>query len=145
MVSFNTHDRCPPEETSIIDRGISEYNEAVAPMHEVQPVSCFARSESGSVVGGAVGRRWDKICELQQLWVSDSYRRQGIGSQLLQAFEQHAKNHGCTLLHLETFSFQAPSFYQSRGYQIELERKGYPDGIIKYHMVKQLATTELNI
>lgn len=142
MVSLSLHDSCPPEETATIDRGIGEANDAAAPLHEVQPVSCFAKSDSGSVVGGAVGRRWGECCELQQLWVAPSHRRQGIGSQLLLAFEEHARRHGCTFFYLETFSFQTPELYQSRGYQIEYERRGYPHGIVKYHMVKRVGGDE---
>ncbi|TWU30023.1 GNAT family N-acetyltransferase [Bythopirellula polymerisocia] len=137
MISLSTHDGCPQEVSAIIDSGIGEANDAAAPLHEVQPISCFARSGSGSVVGGAIGRRWGACCELQQLWVAPSHRRQGIGSQLLMAFEEHAKRHGCTYFCLETFSFQTPELYQSRGYQVEYERKGYPHRIVKYHMIKQ--------
>ena len=137
-VSLSTHDSYPPEESAIIDQGIGEANDAAAPLHEVQPISCFARSDSDAVVGGAVGRWWGECCELQQLWVEPSCRRQGIGGQLLTAFEEHAKLRGCTCIYLETFSFQTPGLYLSRGYQVEFERKGYPRGIVKYHMVKQV-------
>jgi len=139
MATFSTHDNCPLEDSAIVDSGIGESNDAAAPLHEVQPISCFARSASDSVIGGAIGRRWGECCELQQVWVATSHRRQGIGSQLLRAFEEHAKLQGCTSVYLETFSFQAPGLYLSRGYQVELERKGYPLGIVKYHMVKQVS------
>jgi ribosomal protein S18 acetylase RimI-like enzyme len=138
MVTLSTHDSCPPDESAIIDNGIGEANDEAAPLHEVQAISCFAKSNSDDVIGGAVGRWWGECCELQQLWVEPSCRRQGIGSQLLTAFEEYAILQGCNCFHLETFSFQAPGLYLSRGYQVELERKGYPQGIVKYHMVKQI-------
>ena len=135
-LTFSTHDGHPPEESARIDHGLGESNDAAAPLHEVQPISCFARLESGQVVGGAVGRWWGKGCELQQLWVEPSHRCQGIGTQLIQAFEAHARSHGCTSFYLETFSFQALGLYRSPGYQVEYERTGYPHGIVKYHMGK---------
>jgi len=142
MVSISTHDSCPSEEAAIVDRGIGDSDNAAAPLHEVQPISCFARSESGLVIGGAIGRRWGACCELRQLWVEPSHRMQGIGNELLLAFEEHAKSHGCTLFFLATFDFQAPGLYQSHGYHVEFERKGYPHGIVKYHMVKQVVGVE---
>jgi GNAT superfamily N-acetyltransferase len=78
------HDSYPPE-TALVDRGLGE--------------------ATGRVVGGAVGRWWGECCELQQLWVEPSYRRRGIGTQLIQAFEARAREHGCSTFYLETFSF----------------------------------------
>jgi len=135
-VTLSTHDSYPPEESACVDHGLGASNDAAAPLHEVQPISCFARLQSGKVVGGAVGRWWGECCELQQLWVEPSHRRQGIGTQLIQAFEAHARSHGCKSFYLETFSFQAPGLYRSLGYQVEHERSGYPHGIVKYNMGK---------
>ena len=138
MISYSVHDGCPPSESAIVDTGLEESNLAAAPLDEVQAISCFARDEAGTVVGGAIGRVWRECCELQQLWVTPPQRREGIGSRLLQKFEQHAAGHGCRLVILETFNFQAPELYQSHGYQVEYERKGYPHGIVKYHLAKRI-------
>jgi GNAT superfamily N-acetyltransferase len=137
-MTFNvsTHDSYPPQETALVDRGLGEANDAAAPLHEVRPLSCFARTDDGRVVGGAVGRWWGQCCELQQLWVKASYRRRGIGTQLIQAFEARAREHGCLTFYLETFSFQTPHLYELLGYTVAYEHKVYPHGIIKYIMVK---------
>jgi mannose-6-phosphate isomerase-like protein (cupin superfamily)/GNAT superfamily N-acetyltransferase len=134
--TISTHDGHPTEEASLVDRGLGEANDAAAPLHEVRPLSCFARSESRKVVGGAIGRRWGPCCELQQLWVERSYRRRGIGARLVRAFEARAREHGCSSFYLETFSFQSPGLYRSLGYSVAHEHKLYPHGIIKYLMVK---------
>jgi GNAT superfamily N-acetyltransferase len=137
-VSISSHDSYPSEECALVDRGLGECNDAAAPLHEVQAISCFARSPSGHVIGGAVGRRWGSCCELQQLWVEPAHRHQGVASALIRAFEAHAHTHGCTSFYLETFSFQAPSLYIGLGYKVEYERTVYPHGIVKYHMGKQV-------
>lgn len=137
-ISIDTHDDCPQEDCALVDSGLGEANDAAAPLHEVRGVSCFARLPSGAVVGGAVGRWWGRCCELQQLWVEPSHRRQGIGTELVLAFEAKSRMHGCTSAYLETFSFQAPGLYTALGYKVEFERRGYPHGIVKYHMVKSL-------
>jgi ribosomal protein S18 acetylase RimI-like enzyme len=138
-LAFSTHDCYPPEETAIVDSGLGESNDSAAPLHEVEPISCFARTEDGRVIGGAVGRSWGLCCELQQLWVAPSHRRRGVGAQLVKNFEAHAFRRGCKSFYLETFSFQAPSLYRSLGYEVKYERKGYPHGITKFHMVKHVA------
>jgi len=141
-ISLSTHDDYTPEETAIVDAGLGEANAAAAPLHEVQPVSSFARTASGQVIGGAVGRRWGPCCELQQLWVEPTHRRTGVGTQLVMAFEAHARKHGCSSFYLETFNFQAPELYRSLGYSVAFENKVYPHGVIKYVMVKHVASAE---
>lgn len=137
-MSFNLsfHDSHPLEETALVDRGLGEANDAAAPLHEVQLLSCFARADDGAVIGGAVGRWWGRCCELQQLWVEPSHRLRGIGRQLIQAFEARAHEHGCSIFYLETFDFQAPHLYRSLGYTVAYELKVYPHGIVKSIMVK---------
>ncbi len=136
-ISVSSHDSYPPAETALVDSGLGVANNAAAPLHEVQPISCFARTESGQVIGGAVGRRWGSCCELQQLWVVPSHRRKGIGTQLIGAFEAHARSRGCLSFYLETFNFQTPGLYRSLGYEVAYEHKVYPHGIVKFIMVKQ--------
>ncbi len=137
-ISVTGYDSYPAEECALVDQGLGAFNDAAAPLHEVQAIACFARDSSGKVVGGAVGRRWGTCCELQQLWVQPEQRRQGVGSALVRAFEAHASSHGCTSFYLETFSFQAPSLYMGLGYAVEYQRTVYPHGIVKYHMGKQM-------
>ena len=43
----------------------------------------------------------------------------------------------CHNFYLETFSFQAPNFYRSLGYEVRLELHGYTGGVVKYTMVRE--------
>lgn len=135
---IRAHDSHPAEETAAVDAGLGADNDRAAPLHEVQPLACFARDGAGRLVGGAVGRRWGGLCELQQLWVDERQRRQGLGSALVRAFESHALRHGCTLVYLETLSFQAPALYRRLGYRVEFLRRGFPHGIVKYHLARTI-------
>ncbi len=140
-ILYVAQDGLPPE-SEIVDKGLGEFNDRAAPLHEVQALSCFAREEGGKVVGGALGRRWGGLCELQQLWVDESHRSAGLGTRLVQEFERHAVRAGCKSFYLETLSFQAPEFYKKLGYRVVLVRSGYPHDIVKYHMVKELSGAE---
>ena len=135
---YESHDGLPAEESAIVDKGLGEFNDQAAPLHEVQPLCCFVRDDVGQVVGGAIGRRWGELCELQQLWVEASHRGRGLGIRLVQEFERHAMKKGCRSFYLETLSFQAPEFYKKLGYKVAYSRSGYPHGIGKYHMVKDV-------
>jgi GNAT superfamily N-acetyltransferase len=134
---FTVHDTVPEPEGALVDAGLDASNAAAAPLQDVVPLSCFARLPSGAVVGGAVGRTWGECCELQQLWVDEARRRQGIGADLVRAFEAHAQARGCRTYYLETFSFQAPSLYRSLGYEVAVALEGFGPGIVKYLMVRR--------
>jgi GNAT superfamily N-acetyltransferase len=100
-VSIRLHNEHPLPESAVADEGIGHSNDAAAPLHEIKPLACFARSESNEVIGGAIGRRWGGCCELEQLWVKPEYRHNGIATQLVAAFEGLAQTHGCSTFFLE--------------------------------------------
>jgi GNAT superfamily N-acetyltransferase len=136
-VEITVHDEIPAREGSIVDEGLGSSNEALAPLQEVRRLSSFARLPGGDVIGGAVGRTWGACCELQQLWVRPGHRHQGIGSRLVRAFEARGEALGCRTFYLETFSFQAPTLYRTLGYETRFELRGFPQGIVKYVMVRE--------
>lgn len=136
--TFNCCDQATDPDLLVIDRGIGQYNRTVSKLDTTISLFVFVRDDQQAIVGGAVGRTWGKCCELQQLWVSEDARRLGIGSELLEQFELESKVRQCSQINLETFSFQAPRFYQARGYQVVLETSGFPDGVVKYSMRKHL-------
>jgi GNAT superfamily N-acetyltransferase len=138
IVNLTVHDDDGLPEAALIEAGLDATNAAVAALRNVRPLLVFAREQSETVVGGAVGRTWGECCELRQLWVADSHRRCGLGTRLVREVERSARQRGCRLLYLETFSFQAKPFYEKLGYQVAAEIKGFEDGIVKYLMTRDL-------
>ena len=134
-LSISIHDALPEADAARVDAGLDASNFAAAPLHQVQPLSCFAHLD-GRVLGGAIGRTWGACCELQQLWVEPVWRRRGLGAELVRAFERHAAERGCRTFYLETFSFQAPALYASLGYAVKHELHGFAPGVVKYLMVR---------
>ena len=138
-LTFTVHDDVPRDDGRAVDAGLGESNAAAAPLHEVRPLSCFARTAAGQLVGGVVGRTWGSCCEVRQLWVEPAHRRAGIGTSLVRELERHAEARGCRTFYLETFSFQAPDFYRALGYRAELVIDGYAPDIRKYTMIRRSA------
>ncbi len=122
-----------------VDSGLGDFNLAEPAIGDVRPLHAIAQDQSGKTIGGAIGRTWGQCCELQQFWVSKSHRRKGVGSLLMQAFECEAIARGCLLVYLDTFSFQAPSFYASRGYVEALRVTGFTGNVFKITMHKHLS------
>ena len=137
QLQHSVHDDVGPAgAAALIDQGLGDFNDAAAPLHEVQPLSCFVHDAAGQLLGGAVGRSWGACCELQQLWVHAAWRRRGVGSALVRQFEARAGECGCNLFYLETFNFQAPALYRGLGWEVALANDFYPHGIVKYTLHK---------
>ncbi len=124
-------------DAEIIDNGLERSNQLTAPLNLVRPILCTVRKD-GALLGGARGRMWGTAAELQQLWVTEAQRGQGIGSELVRRFEAFASERGCRTFYLETFSFQAPTLYKRLGYKQAAGIDGFPDGIRKMLMIKKL-------
>ena len=137
-LAYQVHDEPPASSLALVDAGLDKANHAAAPLADVRPLASFAHARGGRLVAGAVGRTWGQCCELQQLWVEPDHRRQGVASRLLQLFEARAADRGCRYFYLETFSFQAPGFYQKQGYRSAIQLDGFSAGITKQLMVKRL-------
>lgn len=73
------------------------------------------------------------------LFVDEKYRHQRLGSRLLLKAEQDAKEMGITLIHLDTFDFQAKDFYLKHGFQVFGILEDCPAaGHKRYYMKKKL-------
>ena len=80
---------------------------------------------------------WDWF-SLDLMWVREDLRGRGYGRRLLELAEEKAREHGARSVHLDTFSFQAPGFYEKCGYQVFGELNEFPSGHQRYYMKKQL-------
>jgi ribosomal protein S18 acetylase RimI-like enzyme len=127
-----------PADAAAVNDGLDASNRAAADWSAVRPLACFARLPLGELVGGAVARTWGGCCELRQVWVDPAYRRRGVGRHLVELIEAAARARRCTLLFLETFSFQAPELYRALGFETVCELGGFPGGVTKYIMRKSL-------
>lgn len=126
------------EDINLVRDRLVEYNmDYLKPDYQKKFV-IEARDENGELSGGIVFETTGNMLHLELLWVSADRRKKGLGSRLLKEAEDYAKRAGCADAYLTTFSFQARPFYEKHGYKMMYIQKNFHDGIVKYHMEKEL-------
>jgi ribosomal-protein-alanine N-acetyltransferase len=98
--------------------------------------------EANEIVGFLIAHREPRqILHIVTIDVVQAWRRQGVGSVLMDAAEQWACDHRLRLIALETAqdNLAAQRFYESRGYRkVEIVERYYTDGTAAWVMVKDL-------
>ena len=76
----------------------------------------FEAIDNGERVGAIVGFRLYDWLYVEYLAVAEPARGTGVGGSLLERAEAHARELELKGVALDTFRYQAPSYYEARGY-----------------------------
>ena len=117
-----------PDVQSFLAERIYEFNAKVTGYFDGESFSAIQTDGSGINCAGVCGYTWGGCAYVSFLWVDQSQRGRGLGSALLAAAEEHAKAKGCKVVFLATHSFQAPGFYERRGYKQQAMVADHPVG-----------------
>ncbi len=123
--TVQAEDDAAAEDVQFINQALQAYNRVSVPPINDGILTVFARDESGEISGGLVGWTYKNWMHISALWVDQNLRGQGLGKRVLEAAETEAKSRGCTGVHLDTFTFQAPEFYEALGYTVFGSLEGY--------------------
>jgi GNAT superfamily N-acetyltransferase len=121
-----------------LEEMIYEFNVQATGISDGRPFASFLRDAEKAVVGGISGWTWGKTCFIGHLFVPAELRKQGYGTQLVQAVEAEAVNRGCDQTVVRTHDFQAPQFYIKLGFSVIARIPDYPVGHQEITMIKLL-------
>jgi len=127
-----------PRDLDFLEDQINAYNVAVTGITDWYPLAIFVRDDAGQILAGINGGMWGGYLEIQNLWVREDLRGQGLGRRLLLAAEQQARARGCTQALLDTHDFQAPEFYKQLGYAVFGIFEGIGGRYNRYYLRKRL-------
>jgi GNAT superfamily N-acetyltransferase len=119
-------------------RGLIRYNrEQAGPFHYTRKV-LTVRDAKKRLLGGLILQSYWRESYVELLWLSARARRLGLGRRLVQEAERRARRRGSLLIHLNTYSFQAPGFYEKLGFRRVGGMSGSPAGESRHFYVKRL-------
>ena len=104
------------EDVDTVTLGLGRFNREVGGIVNFKELALFIRNTAGQTVGGLLGYSLGTRLHVETLWLDETIRRMGHGTRLLQRAGEEALARGCRVVDLSTFDFQAPRFYEKRGY-----------------------------
>jgi GNAT superfamily N-acetyltransferase len=112
-----------PAEKEELFVGLRAYNGQFLDMATFSgDIGVYVRDDKGVMLGGLIGVRKGDWLNIDYLWVSETVRGSGVGSQLIKTAEEEARRKGCKHALVDTASFQARPFYEKQGYRLQMSR-----------------------
>lgn len=139
---FEITEKPHPQDVEFILQQLLAFNCDRAGEGNFQQLAIFLRDVNDLLAGGLIGSTYWQWLYIDLLWVDKTWRGQGYGHALLETAEQEAVKRGCKYAFLDTFSFQAPEFYQQQGYIIFGELPNFPLGNSRFFLKKELGTED---
>ncbi|MDG4967168.1 GNAT family N-acetyltransferase [Lactococcus lactis] len=102
-----------------LENNIIEYNMSKKPILKENSGEkiCYAYEKNFEYLAGISLEYYLGFMHINFLWVDEKLRGKRIGESLILVAENLAKEVGCSVIFLETFSFQAPDFYKKNGFE----------------------------
>jgi len=126
------------EDLAILTDGIKENTSQKKGFAPLEFFAFFVRDENSKIQGGCNGNSLYGCLYIDQLWVVESLRGKGYGTQFVLAAEQWGKERDCIFAAVNTMDWEALSFYKKLGYSIEFERHGFLKNSVFYFLRKNL-------
>ncbi|HEQ1857485.1 TPA: GNAT family N-acetyltransferase [Providencia alcalifaciens] len=128
-----------PEDKEELFTGLRSYNQSFLQNSYFGQLGVYNKDENGVMKGGllaSIKGRW--LC-IDYLWVDESMRKNGLGSQLMLVAEEESKKLGCHNALVDTFSFQALPFYEKLGYVKQMSLPDFPElGMQRHYLSKEI-------
>jgi GNAT superfamily N-acetyltransferase len=118
-------------------QGLKRYNESKIGRLKEKTIAVTIR-DGETILGGATAQVWGTWMFVELLWLDETLRHQKLGSKVMDQIEAEGRRHGARFAYVDTFSFQARPFYESRGYHIFGTLEEFPEGHARYWLRKDL-------
>lgn len=123
---------------SVITQGLKKFNTKMAGEDHASELCFVLYSPDQQIVGGVIAEIYWNWLFINVMWVKEDLRGSGFGEKLLKRTEEEATKRGVKHAFLDTFTFQAPRFYEKNGYTAFGKLKDFPPGHARIFYVKDL-------
>jgi GNAT superfamily N-acetyltransferase len=124
-ITLSLEDKPSEADIDVFPWALERFNEAAWPGHqEWASLGIFLRRD-GAIAGGLVGETYCGWLFIRYVWLEEALRGARLGAGIIAMAETKARERGCHSAYVDSFTFQAPGFYEKQGYA-EFGRLPYP-------------------
>ncbi len=127
-----------PKDNDVLVKGMLAYHAKCGYTRKSTSYSVLLKDPKDKMIGAVIVTFLWNGMEIKSLWVDESIRRKGWGRKLMQVAEEEAVKRGCTIAYTNTFTWQAPGFYEKLGYKLYGKLEDFPKGSTLSYFSKQL-------
>lgn len=120
--------RPKPKDYKALSDGMLSYHAKQGHQRTSEIINIFLKDASKKVYGGIIVTVLWNGMEINSLWVEESLRGKGLGKKLISAAEKEGRKRGCSIIYTNTFTWQAPHFYEKLGYKPYGKLDNFPPG-----------------
>ncbi|QVK17079.1 GNAT family N-acetyltransferase [Mycoplasmatota bacterium] len=138
MITITQTNSLQEEDKKTIIDGLVKYNETFTGHYEVSYIKLILK-EKEVIVGGLYGVFiWDCLF-VDDYWVDDAYRNQGLGKYLINQAEKITLEHQIDYITFDAFDEKLKDYFIDRGYQVYGYLNNRPMGHQYYLLDKRLS------
>ena len=123
-------------EDLILKQGLRDFNKNI--LGESGSHFRIVVTDNSEVVGGLIIEKCSDAFYIKTLWVSESHRKAGIASKLIEMLTEKALSDKVYKIFTDTYGFQAQGFYEKQGFKVISTVPGYILGHDKIYLKKEL-------
>lgn len=121
-----------------INDGFMEYALEKIGWDGTKEQKAFLAYDTGELVAVVVAEHFWGALHIKYVFVKKEYRRQNLGSTLLDHALEFGRKLHCPFAFVETMSFQGLPFYQKLGFTLDFTRSGLKDGLSMHYLSRTL-------
>jgi ribosomal protein S18 acetylase RimI-like enzyme len=126
------------EEIAELCKGLETHAKQTIGKTSFEPFGFLVHDAQQNLIGGCTGVFMYGLLHIKLLWIDDSIRNKGLGTELMSKAESYAREHNCRSILVETFDWQGKDFYEKLGYEVAFSYDGFDDGYQFYFFRKNL-------
>lgn len=126
------------EDQKVMIDGLLAYHASKGHPRKTENYSIVLRNENKVVGMIIVSFLWNGM-HIDSLWIDEKARNQNWGSKMMKMVEMEAVKRGCTVSYTDTFTWQAPGFYEKLGYKLYGKLEDFPKGNDLSYYFKKLS------
>lgn len=129
------------DDVQVLGDGITAYAFQKRGHKPIEFFAFFIRDENNQIFGGCSCCNLYGCLYIDQLWIEESLRGKGYGTQLIMSAEKLGRELGCKFSAVNTMDWEALVFYNKLGYQVEFKRHGFLKDSVFYFLRKEISDT----